>query len=100
MNSKRQSSTNTRRFAALFAATLVAALPGVASADKLMLSEITVVAVALDAEPATAAIADELNEAALASVKHAIEADTEAHLDTLQANVEASLRNSDVADES
>ena len=87
-------------FATLSAATLFAGLPGVANADKLMLSEITVVAVAIETEATPQAVTDELNAAALANVKDQIEADTAAALDTLLANVEASVRDAEVADES
>lgn len=89
-----------RSFAALSAATLLAGLPGVANADKLMLSEITVVAVAIETEAAPQAVTDELNAAVLANVKDQIEADTAAALDTLLANVEASVRDAEVSDES
>ncbi|MEL7538496.1 MAG: hypothetical protein AAFZ58_02215 [Pseudomonadota bacterium] len=76
-----------RSFAALSAAILLG-LPGVASADELMLSEITVVAVALDTQSAPKEIAEELNEAALENVREAIEADTEAYLAAIETRID------------
>ncbi len=90
------------RTAAFFAAVSVFAMllgvPGVASADKLMLSEITVVAVALDTESGPQEVADDLNEAALASVKDQIEADTKAYLASVQAELPVAV--ADLSDES
>ncbi|MEO1037042.1 MAG: hypothetical protein AAFX44_15915 [Pseudomonadota bacterium] len=87
MFTSRQTTRAVRSFAALSAAILLG-LPGVASADELMLSEITVVAVALDTQSAPKEIAEELNEAALENVREAIEADTEAYLAAIETRID------------
>ncbi|MEM1261166.1 MAG: hypothetical protein AAGH76_02090 [Pseudomonadota bacterium] len=88
MNTTRNIRRLARRFAALIAAVVVLGSPAVASADKLLLSEITVVAVALDTQTAPKDIAAELNETALENARKAIKADNAAVLAELAANVD------------
>ncbi|MEM8981623.1 MAG: hypothetical protein AAGC71_01260 [Pseudomonadota bacterium] len=95
MNTTRNIRRLARRFAALIAAGVVLGSPAVASADKLLLSEITVVAVALDTQTAPKDLAAELNETALENARRAIDADNAAVLAELAANVDLAQADAD-----
>ncbi len=85
-----------RRFGWTASALLAAALvPGFASADELLISEITVVALAIDTAPMEREIAEKSIETALANIRRQLVEDTDSHLHE-SIDVEKTLANATI----